>query len=198
MALVIAAILFVQNRRIAAALGRTQQLERELRLLSLTDPLTGLGNRRALDEMLAAEIRRVNRYAEELSLLECDLDRFKEINDTRGHTVGDKIMIGFAFAVRSMLRGADAAYRYGGEEFVVVLPKTGLKGACDLAERIRREIAGRPIEGVRVTVSIGVASMSQLPQRTAEALFSAADKMLYEAKASGRNCVKVHGGAPGA
>jgi diguanylate cyclase (GGDEF)-like protein len=196
MALVIAAILTVKNRRISAALGRTRQLEQELRAIAVTDSLTGLGNRRSFDASLADEARRAQRYGDDLSLMVCDLDRFKRVNDAHGHATGDRVLAEFAAAVRATLRETDSAYRHGGEEFAVVLPKTGSTGALQLAERTRQAVAGRKPAGIGVTVSIGVASMSQLQQKTPEALFAAADKMLYAAKAAGRNCVRVHPGPP--
>ncbi|MGC2518119.1 MAG: diguanylate cyclase [Burkholderiales bacterium] len=194
--LVIATILVVKNRRISAALGRTRQLEQELREVAVTDALTGLGNRRSFDLSLADEVRRALRYGDDLSLMFCDLDHFKRINDAHGHARGDRVLVEFAAAVRATLRDTDSAFRYGGEEFVALLPRTNSTDALQIAERTRQTVAERKPGETDVTVSIGVASMAQLPHKTPEALFAAADKMLYAAKAAGRNCVRAYENPP--
>ncbi|WP_265518474.1 PleD family two-component system response regulator [Nitratireductor luteus] len=162
--------------------------------MAVTDPLTGLHNRRYLDSHLHRLFDRAVARRRPLSIMIADIDRFKAINDKWGHDGGDAILREFAARLRRNLRGIDLVCRYGGEEFVIVMPDTELFVAQKVAERIRAEIASGPFgmgEGkpaVPVTTSLGVAAM-KLPEDTVEALFKRADVALYEAKASGRNKV---------
>ena len=161
--------------------------------LAITDGLTGLHNRRYLDSHLQTLFERAASRQRPLSLLISDIDRFKRINDTHGHAAGDDVLREFARRLRKNVRGIDLACRYGGEEFVVVMPDTEQAVAERVAERIRQEIEMLPFgpEGAAaldVTVSIGVASISPAAD-TLEALLKRADGALYEAKKSGRNRV---------
>ena len=161
--------------------------------LAITDGLTGLHNRRYLDSHLQTLFERAASRQRPLSLLISDIDRFKRINDTHGHAAGDEVLREFARRLRKNVRGIDLACRYGGEEFVVVMPDTEQAVAERVAERIRQEIEMLPFgpEGAAaldVTVSIGVASISPAAD-TLEALLKRADGALYEAKKSGRNRV---------
>ena len=161
--------------------------------LAITDGLTGLHNRRYLDSHLQTLFERAASRQRPLSLLTSDIDRFKRINDTHGHAAGDDVLREFARRLRKNVRGIDLACRYGGEEFVVVMPDTEQAVAERVAERIRQEIEMLPFgpEGAAaldVTVSIGVASISPAAD-TLEALHKRADGALYEAKKSGRNRV---------
>ena len=161
--------------------------------LAITDGLTGLHNRRYLDSHLQTLLERAASRQRPLSLLISDIDRFKRINDTHGHAAGDDVLREFARRLRKNVRGIDLACRYGGEEFVVVMPDTEQAVAERVAERIRQEIEMLPFgpEGAAaldVTVSIGVASISPAAD-TLEALLKRADGALYEAKKSGRNRV---------
>jgi len=156
------------------------------------DPLTGLGSRRALEMTMERDIGLASRHQYPVSVLVIDIDHFKKINDTHGHSAGDKVLRATARAIQKELRLTDPAFRYGGEEFVVILNKTGLKGALGLAERIRQhvannvqQIAGKAID---VTVSIGIATVE--PADDMSSLFERADRALYQAKCGGRNrCV---------
>lgn len=160
---------------------------------SLLDPLTSLGNRTALDSTLRRELQMAERHHHELSLLMIDIDFFKKINDEYGHNRGDLVLREVAKGIQSACRGSDITFRYGGEEFVVVLGKTGANGAKIIAERIRQQIANTHIEhngkNINVTVSVGIATRQSGGQEHINDLFDRADKALYIAKNSGRNCV---------
>jgi diguanylate cyclase (GGDEF)-like protein/PAS domain S-box-containing protein len=168
-------------------------MARELERLARTDPLTGLGNRRRFDEHLELEVARAARTSEPLSLLMCDVDYFKAYNDRYGHQQGDACLARVASALEgASRRPADLAVRYGGEEFALVLPATAAEGATKIAERVRaavRDLAivneGSPGRGV-VTISVGVATV--IGAWTAPEIIALADRALYEAKASGRDC----------
>jgi diguanylate cyclase (GGDEF)-like protein len=164
-----------------------------LQEMALSDPLTGLGNRLALDQELERQEAERLRYARRYSLILIDLDHFKRINDQRGHAAGDRVLRQVAAVMLSLLRDPDRAYRYGGEEFVAVLTETTVDGARVVAERIRREVERltfpqepRPIP--KVTVSIGVA---QAFGEDEEGALPRADRALYQAKRQGRNRVCV-------
>lgn len=165
------------------------QANRELERLYLTDTLTGLPNRRHFDRLLEHNLDSAARYREPFALLILDLDRFKEINDRRGHAVGDEALQQVAGALQDGVRAADFVARWGGEEFVVLAPKTDAAGAAELAERLRqrlaRKTAGSSLPGI--TASIGVAVCQ--PGESADALFRRADRALYRAKEQGRNRV---------
>ncbi len=155
------------------------------------DPLTGVNNRSTFGATLEREVELARRHGTPFSLLVMDLDRFKAINDRYGHAVGDQALRAVAAAITRVVRRTDMLFRYGGEEFVLLLSNTGEGGALLLAERIRRAVARRPleVEGLRlpVTVSIGVASLR--PGEDGPALFARADQAVYAAKAGGRNRV---------
>ena len=172
-----------------------KRLEAELRFQSNHDPLTGLYNRRALRKQLTEELRRADRYKHALSVFILDIDCFKPINDTLGHQAGDKIISGLAKMLESSIRITDYASRYGGEEFVVLLPETSLVKALELAERLRVDIAGHSVfvgdkKEHKITVSIGVSTYPEHGDSD-ENLLNAADSAMYDAKAAGRNCVRM-------
>jgi diguanylate cyclase (GGDEF)-like protein len=173
----------------AAELVRARARIRELVELSAIDALTDLGNRRHLDRILPVEIARRRRYERSLTVMMLDLDRFKAINDLHGHDGGDAVLRAVADLLRSALRGSDVGVRYGGEEFAVVLPETPSERAAHVAERIRRATEALDVGGIRVTVSIGVASVEGRWEGDAAALMRAADQALYTAKREGRNRV---------
>ena len=156
------------------------------------DALTGLLNRTALWDFLEDEISRATRHRRDLSLFVVDIDHFKRINDQYGHKAGDLVLQQFADLLRDSVRREDRALRYGGEEFVVILPDTDSPAACGLGERIRQKIEDHQIETadqvIRFTISIGVASYPA-DAMGAKELFDAADKAMYQAKNSGRNRV---------
>ena len=164
--------------------------------MALLDPLTGIYNRRYLDTHLAALLADTSERAKAVSLLILDIDFFKKINDEHGHAAGDKVLKAVAARVADRLRGFDTFARFGGEEFVVVMPETGLDMAAGVAERIRAAMAETPIpvhgkESVSVTVSIGVAMSG--PEETPEAVLERADRALYRAKDNGRDRVEIDG-----
>ncbi|MFP6561573.1 diguanylate cyclase [Paraburkholderia sp. B3] len=171
--------------------------EGELMRLAVTDPLTGLANRRALDSRLAAEWQRAVREHEPLSVLFFDIDHFKIFNDTYGHAAGDEVLALVAGRIAAgARRTSDMAARYGGEEFAVVLPGTALESAVKIAEKIRRRIESANLAHSgshygRVTVSVGCTSCDPPQGGSAVKLLAAADRLLYEAKAGGRNQVKA-------
>lgn len=161
--------------------------------LALLDPLTLLGNRAALNTALHRELHMADRYEHDLSVLMIDIDFFKRINDDYGHQRGDLVLCEIAKSVQSACRGTDITFRYGGEEFVVVLGKTDAKGAKIIAERIRQQIADMVIyyneKNIATTISIGIATHNSGQKEEINDLIDRADKALYIAKRSGRNCV---------
>jgi diguanylate cyclase (GGDEF)-like protein/PAS domain S-box-containing protein len=163
------------------------QRQAEVVKLSLTDPLTGVANRRRLDEQLDTEVGRVKRYGGTLSLMIADLDHFKRINDEYGHEVGDTVLQAFSRIMESHTRSTDLIARMGGEEFVILMPQSGGNAAETMAERIRLSLARSAIPPLRnpVTVSFGIAEI--LPDEAAGQLLRRADKALYKAKSGGRN-----------
>ncbi|WP_083924751.1 GGDEF domain-containing protein [Lamprocystis purpurea] len=168
-------------------LHRLEAVEDELRQAALTDSLTGIANRRALFERLTAELERAQRYPDQpCSIILIDLDHFKVINDSFGHAMGDEVLIKVAATLLRVGRKADLVGRYGGEEFLVILPHTDRRGAMNLAERVR--IAVKTLTWadprVRLTVSGGIC---EAQGETADALIEAADRKLYLAKAAGRD-----------
>jgi diguanylate cyclase (GGDEF)-like protein len=164
--------------------------EAETRLQARTDDLTGLANRRALDEEIAFALATAQRSERTFAIVMLDVDRFKFINDTHGHAVGDTALKAFADRLAGALCAPDRAFRYGGEEFCLLLADTDLEGARTLAERVREQVA-RPYEGPMkaLTASLGVTAWQ--PGDAADALFGRADRALYVAKAGGRNRVEI-------
>lgn len=164
----------------------------ELEMLAKRDALTGLYNRHALQEQLSAELARATRYHHPLSLVMLDIDHFKRINDTYGHSAGDACLRYVARLMRSCCRGQDFAARFGGEEFVVIMPHTDVDGAVHFAERLRLEVQQSSIRygksSFHCTVSAGVAGLTESRSQP-ESLIEAADKALYQAKGAGRNRV---------
>jgi diguanylate cyclase (GGDEF)-like protein len=160
---------------------------------SVRDALTGLYNRRKLEEQLAAEFGRAIRYQRPLSLLMFDIDHFKRVNDGFGHLAGDEVIRHVAKLALGCLRESDFIGRYGGEEFVVILPEVPAAGGVVVAERIRAAVAGSPAcfeeKNIAVTVSVGIAEVGAL--RTAQNLLGEADEALYLSKKSGRNRVSL-------
>jgi diguanylate cyclase (GGDEF)-like protein len=171
----------VLTRPLLRAFRWTEEQASEARI----DALTGLANRRAVEEILAAEISRAQRFRHALAVVLLDLDRFKEINDSFGHAAGDAMLREVSRLLISLARQEDTVARWGGEEFVVVLPETDLAGAQRFAERLRRTIESHAVGEMKTSTSCGVATM--LPQDSVEELLGAADKALYQAKSNGRN-----------
>lgn len=165
-----------------------ENANQELRRESLTDPLTGVGNRRRINQVIESEIGRYYRQAmSAFSVLLLDIDHFKLVNDEHGHLVGDRVLKVLSARITGKLRGSDEIARWGGEEFVVVLPTAQQKHAQELAERIRQAVEAANIEGLAITLSIGVAEYVR--GESMESLMARADAALYQAKQSGRNQV---------
>ncbi len=176
---------------------REMRLKREhakmvdkLEELAITDGLTGLYNSRHFFSQLKAEIERYTRYRHPLSVLLLDIDLFKNFNDTWGHLEGDKVLMAMGEIITSCLRTNDTAYRYGGEEFTVILPETRVEEACLVGERIRGILSRRqfvPVKGTtaRVTISVGVTQFAT--GDTIETFIKRADKAMYDSKKAGRD-----------
>lgn len=175
-----------------------RRLEEELRRQSITDGLTGLYNRRHLDHVLGAEHARAKRHGFNLSVLMLDVDHFKRFNDEHGHDMGDQVLKAIADTLKGALRNHDIPYRYGGEEFLAILPNTTQSGAYAVAERLRKDVEDMVIEDLKVTASIGVGTFPNVGLKSPEVLVQAADSALYQAKNSGRNRVRVAEAAPSA
>ncbi len=157
------------------------------------DALTGVGNRAALNEALAREIEVAQRHKRTLGMIILDIDHFKKINDTYGHSTGDCLLKALTRTAEKTIRMSDQLFRYGGEEFVVLLPETDLKGVKNLAERIRRNIEALNCvcngKHIKMTASFGIATLNI--DENEESFFIRADKALYKAKDGGRNCARV-------
>ncbi len=169
---------------IAQDITEMKSMEEKLRTLSLTDYLTGLYNTRYFYQRLNQEKQRNQRYKDPFSLLYIDIDNFKHCNDVYGHQVGDQALQKFSKILKNELRKVDSAFRYGGEEFIVLLPRTEKKGAKKQAERIRKKIEDDLFPKYRITVSIGVAQY-----RKGKDVIEEADKAMYKAKRQGKNRV---------
>ncbi|WP_372682242.1 GGDEF domain-containing protein [Desulfosarcina sp.] len=170
---------------------RVQMLEK-LRKLSITDGLTQLFNSRHFYNQLKGEIERFNRYGHKLSLLLLDIDNFKDFNDTYGHLEGDKILLHLGRVIKSCLRKMDSAYRYGGEEFTIILPGTHGEEARTVAERLRSAVAAEDftcgkVSDLEITISIGVTQYRQ--DEEISSFVQRADKAMYQSKQAGRNRV---------
>ncbi|MCP4656002.1 MAG: diguanylate cyclase [bacterium] len=188
-------LLLSQVQRNLALVLDNARLAQRLRELSMKDGLTRLYNRRTIQQRLCEEIQRAVRYGHPLSLALCDLDHFKQINDTYGHQAGDAALVTVAEALQQQARAPDVVGRYGGEEFLILLPDTDLEDACQAARRLLRTIAQSSISlptgpSLNVTGSLGVAALSDLDEAPSpDRLLKLADQRLYEAKAAGRNQV---------
>ena len=192
-------LLEIIGPQIAVALESAEWQERatQFQLMSITDPLTGLLNRRYLEERLTDELNRSQRYSYAMSCLMIDIDDFKNYNDRNGHQAGDVALKITAHALKAALRSADVACRYGGEEFCILLPQTSLSEAGVIAERMRQRVAEREYAFGNaqplgtVTVSIGISTFAKYID-TGEKVIAAADRALYTAKAKGKNRVEFY------
>jgi diguanylate cyclase (GGDEF)-like protein len=174
----------LKNAQLEESLGR-------LRTMAATDHLTALANRRHFSTQLEQQYSRAVRYGHDLTCCMCDLDNYKQLNDSLGHQVGDRVLVITAEVIRSMLRLSDTAARYGGDEFVLLLPETDCLQALAAGQRLRERLVDRlacsgPLAG-SVTLSMGIASLRRDEPATADALVSMADRALYAAKAAGRD-----------
>ena len=182
--LLLARVFEASNRRAFA-------LEHQLTSEARTDALTGLRNRRSLEEAATAEVKRGTRTGAPLAVVICDIDHFKQVNDRFGHDAGDKVIRAVAMVLAGVARESDALGRWGGEEFLMILPDTDENAAFVVAERMRKgvEAASMPVEGLKVTISLGVAGLlpgGSEPGRWQEAVRRADDAM-YRSKQAGRN-----------
>ena len=193
-------LLEIIGPQVALALERAEWQERatEFQLMSITDPLTTLPNRRYLEERLMEELNRSKRYDYSMSFLMIDIDDFKAYNDKNGHQAGDLALQITAHCLKGALRAADVASRYGGEEFCILLPQTSMTEAGTIADRIRQRVStthfphGKTQPLGRVTVSIGVSTLSPLVN-TSENIIAAADRALYQAKNMGKDRIVFYG-----
>lgn len=178
----------------AYRLEDAQSAKDQYEWLATTDALTSCVNRRALLDRLEAELERVQRYGEALSIMMIDLDHFKRVNDSRGHLAGDEVLRQVGALLRGEVRAVDTVARYGGEEFVILLPETTQPGAVALAERIRERVAQRDFSEdasmLTVTISIGVTTVGAGEVDDPEGVLGRADAALYRAKRAGRNLVR--------
>jgi diguanylate cyclase (GGDEF)-like protein len=192
-------LLEIIGPQVALALERAEWQERakEFQLMSITDQLTGLLNRRYLQERMNEEVNRSKRYDYTMSFLMIDIDDFKSYNDLNGHQAGDQALQITAHCLKVALRAADVACRYGGEEFGILLPQTPLNEASVIAERMRQRVAetvyphGHSQPLGRVTISIGVSTFNKLVD-TPERVIAAADRALYDAKSKGKNRIEFN------
>ena len=171
---------------------RVEERTRELEDLASKDPLTGLHNRRYFGEVMAREFAAAERYHSDLACLMFDLDHFKQINDRFGHRAGDEVLLTLARSIVSELRSSDVAARFGGDEFIILLPQTSAAAARSLADRIVLTFVRQvtlQLPQVPASLSVGIASLATTRATSAEALINAADRALYAAKSQGRSCM---------
>ncbi len=182
-----------QNRTVAQLEGEIERrhlIEQTLREQATTDTLTGLLNRRCISDLLQDELNRAHRLSSTFSVVMFDIDHFKAVNDTYGHEAGDTVLKSVSTLVQSRLRDVDALARWGGEEFIVLLPGTAIHGALALANTCREILADSPMKEIgQVTASFGVATYTQ--EKSMRALIRRADDALYAAKNNGRNRVEA-------
>ncbi len=172
---------------------RTRMMEK-LQRLAITDGLTKLYNSRSFYSQLELEVDRFNRYGHPLALLLLDIDYFKQYNDAYGHLEGDKVLVRFSQIIKSCLRANDSAYRYGGEEFTVILSETGAEEALTVAHRIRAKLEEEvfsPENGKAVTVTISIGVTEYWPKEELATFIQRADKAMYHSKQNGRNLVST-------
>lgn len=173
------------------AIKTLEEQYRELQMQYLRDSLTGAYNRNVL-EFVEKEINYSKRYNRPFSLIIFDIDNFKSVNDTYGHVVGDRVLVEVSKVVGSMIRNTDYFIRYGGEEFLIAMPGADVGSAVKKAEDIRRAVENLNIDGLRVTVSIGVACLSRNRNLGLQEMIEIADKAMYSAKKAGKNRVEVY------
>lgn len=183
------------GRRIIELQEQLLSAQEQLRQEAIHDPLTGLFNRRAIEETLETELDRARRAPAPLSVVMLDLDNFKVVNDTYGHLAGDSILRQTALRMNESIRSYDSVGRFGGEEFLLIFPNIDFPEAKELAERIRISISGQlmdtPEGMIPVTASLGLVTIKGSAKLSQEDLVSMADTAMYKAKANGRNCTAV-------
>lgn len=186
-------VLFIEryiNRLVSNYEVKIDDYTTMLETLSTTDSLTGLLNRMRFDELLHDEIQRAQRYSKDFSMLFIDLDKFKNINDTYGHQIGDQVLVEFSKLIRNNTREIDIVSRIGGEEFIIILPDTTAEKACYLAEKLRQLVSEHEFPAVtKLTCSIGISSYQK--DDTMQSMIERADRAVYIAKNAGRNRVEL-------
>ncbi len=182
--------------RVRAGLRAKREYDRVLKMAE-RDPLTGLYNRRSLNQRLREEFARAERYDREFSIIMMDIDNFKMVNDTYGHQTGDLVLAQVSDLIAKSLRKGDIPHRYGGEEFLIIATETGIAGAKKCAERIRLSCEkgsfGKEKQAISMKISAGIACYPRETVSTPEELLREADSALYKAKAAGGNCISVIG-----
>ncbi len=186
-------------RRILELESSLKKKNEEIRMLSITDQLTGAFNRLYLNERFPAEIKKFFRYSQPLSLLMCDIDNFKKVNDSYGHSAGDLLLQRFSERLKKSIRsGIDWIVRYGGDEFLIVMPNIDLTGACLAAERLCALLSEEAFviknEAIKITASFGVSAIDPAGQNNSgvpESLIEQVDECLHQAKKDGRNRIKT-------
>jgi diguanylate cyclase (GGDEF)-like protein len=182
----------IANEKLILHMAEIEYLQTELREQALRDPLTGLFNRRYLNETIEREILRADREKTPLSVIIADIDFFKKINDLYGHQAGDKFLVEIASILKHNVRGSDIVCRYGGEEFLLVLPDTSQEAAASLAEKLRilcaRLVVPHDGKDLQVSMSFGVATYPEHGTQADEVIMKA-DKAMYQSKTDGRNRV---------
>ncbi|MDH3342730.1 MAG: GGDEF domain-containing protein [Gammaproteobacteria bacterium] len=166
-----------------------QRAAEELEELSITDPLTSIYNRRKFNELLTSEVERSKRYKNDLAIIMCDIDHFKKINDTYGHDVGDKALKTFSEMINKNIREVDMFARWGGEEFMILMPNVNTDNAYSVAEKLRKAVASAKIESAgSITASFGVTDLN--PDESIDSFIKRVDQAMYRAKDNGRNKVE--------
>ena len=162
---------------------------------ALRDPLTGTGNRIAMDQTLEREIHMARRHQQPLSLLMLDIDHFKRVNDSHGHAAGDQILKAVATSIKNQLRNVDMVFRFGGEEFLILLSNTSREAAAMVGERLRysSQMADYQVEGKQIELTVSLGCSTLLPAESADSLLRRADSALYVAKREGRNRLAMAG-----
>ena len=182
-----------EHRLKKIAEAKRQVSLQDLAAQSMRDPLTGSFNRRYLEQRLDSEVKLAHRHSKPLSVIMLDMDKFKSVNDNHGHSIGDLVLVQLAQTTKKVMRETDALVRYGGEEFVVLLPETDVSGAERLGEKVRTAVEtftfGDNCHVLKLTCSLGVAALAR--EENGPQLVDRADRALYEAKSSGRNKVVV-------
>lgn len=185
------------NEGLRARLAEIGMLQEQLRELAIRDPLTNLFNRRYLEEMLDKELAKAERKSYPVSLIMMDIDNFKRINDTHGHEAGDQALQSLAGFILSCIRLSDTACRFGGDEFVIVMPEAAMGLAFERGEKLRQGVEALPMKDAGMTEPLTIsAGISVFPAHgvTREELLRSADQALYQAKSQGRNRIVVHNG----
>ena len=176
-------------------LVRLNRQREEWQRLAMRDPLTGLYNRYYFEDRLDGEFERARRYKRPFTILMVDIDDFKKVNDNYGHDAGDDVLRKIGRVLKTKTRRSDIQVRYGGEEFVLIIPEAGLRGAIQVGNKLCREVRklvfSTPTSPFSVTISAGVASSSAKPYSHWKEILKDADRALYEAKANGKDCVRT-------